>query len=107
MPRLALRRERARPRRAGVAGSRSGLQGSRAMTRLLGELSRVSRARFLERVRGGDLHLLGRHLGQLPVVLAQDLEVALAQLLDADEPVTGAFDRGHQLVELELDGARV
>jgi hypothetical protein len=40
-------------------------------------------------------------------VLVKGLQLCLRQVLDVDQPVTRALHRGHELVELQLDGQAV
>src|SRR5687768_18093519 len=62
---------------------------------------------FLQRMRLLDVALRLRHLGQLLVVFVEDPELLLGKVFDVDEKVARPFDRGHELVELELNGQAV
>ena len=62
---------------------------------------------FLDGVRLPRVRDLLRPLGQELVVGVQDLELLTRQVLDADQAVARAFQGGHELVELELDGQAV
>ena len=48
-----------------------------------------------------------RHLDERSIVVVQNVELLLAQVFDVDQPVRGAGDGRHQLVQLELHRARV
>ena len=63
--------------------------------------------RFFDRVRLGNISLRGGESGQLREVLMQQLEIALGEIFDVDQPVAGALQRRDQLIELQMNRERV
>src|SRR5262245_44654873 len=70
-------------------------------------LALVAAARLLDRVRVRDRVVLLRETVQLAVVLVQRPKFLLGEILDVEQSIARALDGGDDLVELQVDCARL